>query len=399
MKINTNKKKCLLILPRNIFPVVGGYSNHKKNVIEILHRHYNMTVVIISHKPISEEERVFLENNSTCFQYITIPRWRHVLGAFTAVFSPLPIQVGYFYFRQVQRIVDDLLQNQDMVIGSLIRTMKYTQNTPSDCRIIFDMIDSIGLNYQHSAKKVRSLFWRLLYQIEAHRLLRYEAYWIKRSCVTMLFNKQECNYWSSYGNVRLLPHGVNNAALCYDKVDAGYSLSVAFIGKMDYQPNIDAVQWYIKNVHSCIGDRIPFVIIGAYPTPEILSLPRDNSNVTVTGFIEDPFLIIHSAMAVVAPMQTGGGIQNKVLEAMALGAVNILTSSAAAPIIGGINGEHFLIADTPGEFRAIILDILAYPDKYKKIRQASRNFISRSYTWQAYEKEYIQAIESSLSAV
>jgi glycosyltransferase involved in cell wall biosynthesis len=389
-----NKEKCLLILPRNIFPVVGGYSNHRKNAIEILHRHYCMSIVVISHKQLSEEERVFLEQNSNYFRYITIPHWRHIVGALAAIFSSLPVQVGYFYFGRVQRIVDGLLPHQDIVIGSLIRTMRYLEHTPSDCKIVFDMIDSIGLNYQRSAKRVHSFFWSLMYRLEANRLLHYEAYWIKRSYATMFFNKDECDYWRAYGNVCLLPHGVNDRALYYDAIDARYSRSVAFVGKMDYQPNIDAVRWYVNNVHSFIGDRIPLIIVGAYPTNEIVSLAKKNANITVTGFIEDPFVIIHSAMVVVAPMQTGAGIQNKVLEAMALGAINILTSMAAAPIIGGINGEHFLIADIPDEFHNIILDISEQPDAYKQIKQSARNFIAENYTWTRYEKEYIKAINT-----
>jgi glycosyltransferase involved in cell wall biosynthesis len=392
------KKKCLLILPRNIFPVVSGYSHHRKNAIEILHRYYYLSVVIISHKQLSEDERIFLEKNSDYFQLVLIPRWRHILGALVAVISSLPIQVGFFYFKHTQRIVDNLLPGQDLAIGSLIRTMKYLQNAPPDCRIIFDMIDSIGLNYRNSAKKVHSIFWRLLYHVESKRLLNYESYWVKRAYATMLFNKQECDFWITRGNVRLMPHGVNDKAFCYDTFDDQYSKSVAFIGKMDYQPNVDAVLWYIKNIHRYIGDRIPFIIVGAYPTNEIMSLARERSKITVTGFVEDPFIIIHSAMVVVAPMQTGAGIQNKILESMALGAINIISSLAAAPIIKGINGEHFLVADTPNEFRDIILSIYKQPEKYKKIKQSARYFIAENYTWTKYEKEYIKAIDPSLCA-
>jgi glycosyltransferase involved in cell wall biosynthesis len=336
---------------------------------------------------------MFFESNSDYFRFIKIPRWRHMLGALISVFSSLPIQVGYYYFNRVQRIVDYLLPNQDIVIGSLIRTMKYLQNPPRGCKIIFDMVDSIGLNYLHSLKKADSFFWRLIYQFEATRLLKYEEYWIKRADVTMLFNKHECDYWNVYGNVRLLSHGVNDKAFDYENVDSRYCRSVVFIGKMDYQPNIDAVLWYINKVHSCIGSQVPFVIVGAYPAREIMNLASNNSNVTVTGFVEDPFVIIHSAMVVVAPMQTGAGIQNKVLESMALGAINIITSLAADPIVGGIKGEHFLIADTPDEFRDMILAVFEQPDKYKKIGQSARKFIRQRYTWKAYEKEYITAID------
>jgi glycosyltransferase involved in cell wall biosynthesis len=387
-----NKEHCLLILPRKIFPLVGGYANHRKNLIEILHRHYQLNIVIISDKKISQEEQNFFESHSCFFKYITISHWRYLWKAFWTIFSSQPIQTGYFYFEKVQDIIDDLLPRQNIVIGSLIRSMKYLEKVPPNCKIIFDIVDSIGINYQRSVKNVSSFFWKLIYQVETNRLLRYEEYWIKRSYVTMFFNWQECTYWKKYGNVCLLPHGVNERLLNYEKTDARYCSSVVFIGKMDYQPNIDAVKWYIENVHSRIGERVPFIVVGAYPTPEILKLGRNNTNITVTGFVDDPFIILKSSMVVVAPMQTGAGIQNKVLEAMALGTINILTSLAAHPIVGATNGEHFLVADTTDDFCSIIVDITTHAQKYSTIKQKSRNFIQQHYTWQAYEKNYIQAI-------
>jgi glycosyltransferase involved in cell wall biosynthesis len=99
-------------------------------------------------------------------------------------------------------------------------------------------------------------------------------------------------------------------------------------------------------------------------------------------------------MAVVAPMQTGAGIQNKVLETMALGTINVLTSLAANPIVGAIDGEHFLIANTADDFCDILLKIAARPDEYNNIKMSARNFIAQNYTWQICEKQYMQAIES-----
>jgi glycosyltransferase involved in cell wall biosynthesis len=386
------KKRCLLILPRKIFPVVSGYANHRKNLIEILHRHYQLSIVIISECKISQEEQNFFETHSCYFKYITIPRWRYLWNAFLSVFTRQPVQVGYFYFGKVQRVINDLLGHQDIVIGSLIRSMKYLLKTPAGCRIIFDMVDSISINYQRSMKNVTSFFWKLIYQIETNRLLRYEKYWVENSYATILFNWQECEYWKPFGNVCLVPHGVNAKLFDYDKEDIHYRSSVVFIGKMDYQPNIDAVRWYVENVHSRVGEQLPFIIVGADPTSEILNLARNYTNIVVSGFVEDPFIILKSSMAVVAPMQTGAGIQNKVLEAMALGTVNVLTSLAARPIVGATNGTHFLVVDTADDFCAIITDIATHAQKYDKIKQTARNFIRQHYTWPAYEEKYIQVI-------
>jgi glycosyltransferase involved in cell wall biosynthesis len=386
------RKNCLLILPRNIFPVVYGYAIHKKNLIEILNRHYRLSIIIISDKQISDEENQFYKNNSASFDVLVISRIIFFLNALLGIFSSFPIQVCYYYFREVQHLINKLLPEQDVVIGSLIRTMRYLEKAPENCRIVFDMIDSVALNYRRSSKSVSSFFWKMIYRIESGRLFKYEKYWISRAYVTTFFNKFECDYWSIYGNTRLMPHGVDNKLFNYDKIDITYSPFVSFIGKMDYQPNIDAVLWYMENVHHKIGDKIPFVVIGAYPTHEIFALAKNNANVVVTGFVADPYLILNSSKLVVAPMQTGAGIQNKVLEAMALAKITILTSLAAKPIIGGIDGKHFVIANTADEFCNKIMDVFTNSNCYDKIGIDARDFIVKNYTWQIYEEQYIHAI-------
>jgi glycosyltransferase involved in cell wall biosynthesis len=394
---NSTKKKCLLVVPRNIFPIVSGYSKHRKYTIEILNKYYQLSIIIISDKKISQDENAFYMKNSSYFKVIMIPKWMYLFNAIISVFSSLPIQVGYYYFSKAQYAINMLLPYQDIVIGSLIRSMKYFEKVHDNCRIIFDMVDSIGLNYQNSFQKVSSFLLKIIYRIESVRLLKYEEYWIKRSHITMLFNKRECDYWSSYGKICLLPYGVDNKLLGYNKKDISYSSFVSFIGKMNYQPNIDAVIWYINNIHDKIGNEIQFIIVGAYPTHSICNIAKKNKNVSVTGFVDDPFLIINSSRLVVAPMQTGAGIQTKVLESMALGKINILTQKAADPIIGAVDGKHFLIAETPDEFCNKIIDIFQYPDKYNKVGQEARNFIIDNYTWEKYENKYIQAIESKIN--
>ncbi|MCL1972078.1 MAG: glycosyltransferase [Endomicrobia bacterium] len=387
------KKKCLLILPRKIFPYVGGYPQKNKKLIEILNKHYDLSVVIISNSKITSEEKDFFNNNTAEFYYFTISKLKYLCKAFLSVFSRESVHVAYFYFDEVSSIIDKILPQQDIAVGVYVRTMKYLQNAPDNCKVIFDMTDSIGLNYKNSQKLVSSLFWRLFYMFESGKLLRHEKYWVERADVTLLFNRDERDYWQKYGNARLVPHGVNEKLLTYNTYSEKYDKSVVFLGKMDYQPNIDAVKWYVKNIHGKIGSKIPFIIAGACPTHEIFKLAENNSNITVTGFVEDPFVILKSAMAVVAPMQTGSGIQNKVLEAMALGSINVITPLAAKAIVGAEDGKDFLIAGNAQEFCEKITDIADNPGKYGKIKTSSREFIAKNYTWQNYEHVYISEIE------
>jgi len=162
---------------------------------------------------------------------------------------------------------------------------------------------------------------------------------------------------------------------------------------MDYQPNIDAVLWFVANVLPRLDQNLTFGIVGAYPTKKVKSLERKYKNVVVTGFVEDPYEIVKSSLCVVAPMQTGGGIQNKVLESMALGTINIVSSLAAKPIAAR-NTEEFLVIDDPVDIALTINDIYKNPEKYVHIKEKSREYIKANFTWSIYERKIIDVIKS-----
>ena len=397
MTEDSRKNRCLIILPRKIFPLIGGYANYRKNLIEILNKYYFLTIIIISNSEISDEEKYFFEANSVEYKYFTFNKLNYLFNSLKGFLFGEALQVGYFYFRKVQKEIDKLIPNQDIVIGSLIRSMKYLEKCPKEVKVINDMADSMSLNYKNSKKKVSSFFWRLIYTIEIKRLDKYERFWLTKANLTTVFNAKECNILQQYGNVIVVPHGVNKNLTSYNKINSKYAKSVVFMGKMDYQPNIDAVIWYLKNVHSKICEDVPFIIVGAYPTKKLQKLSKKYKNLTITGFVEDPFEIVQSSMAVVSPMQTGAGIQNKILESMALGTINIITSLSANPIVNAENNKHFIVANNSEEFINIITEIKKDSNKFEIVKKSSREFIINNYTWDAFENKYINEIKKLCS--
>lgn len=388
--------KCLLILPRPIFPLVSGYSLKNYNLIRLLAKAYQLKLVIICDGEIAEEEKQFYHENSVELCTFKMPKWQSYLRALCGLFGTRPLQVCYYYDKKLQKQLMPLIEECEILISALVRTREYLNVANSDSRktVVFDMVDSIALNYMRSKDKTKSALWRILYKIEGHRLLTYEKKCVESSAVTYLFNPGEYAYWRRYGNVKWLPHGVNEKLFDYSCYDKTWENSVVFIGKMNYQPNVDAVIWYMKYVHSQIGDKVPLVIVGAYPTEKVFACARELPNVTVTGFVEDPYVYVASAMAVIAPMQTGGGIQNKVLEGMALGKVNIVSELAAKPIEGARAGSHFLVANTPEEYKDILLELSVDREKYAQIGRQAQMLIRKQYTWENYGKMYLGGIES-----
>lgn len=385
-------KKCLLILPRDIFPINCGYSLKNQALIKSLSERYRLTILLISNKSLSAEGESFYKSFSEDFLFFKFSKWHFFYNAFFSLFANIPMQIGYYHFKKVQKKVNSIVSDYDIAVGALIRTYYYIYKANSNCINVFDMVDSIGLNYLQSKGNVESIFWKIIYNIETPRLLNYEKKFIRHSDVTYLFNPNEFDYWKQEGNVRWLPHGVKSALFSYDLVENKYKDYVAFIGKMDYRPNIDAVKWYVKNIHSKLEERKPLIIVGANPVDSIKKLSSDYNDIIVTGFVEDPYVYLNSSLAVIAPMQTGGGIQNKVLEAMALGKVVIMSSLAAAPIKGGLPDKHYMIADQLNDYEEAF-EKLKDNEVCAKMMKDARTLIKEIYTWDNYSMNYIQGIE------
>lgn len=388
------REKCLLILSKPPYPAIGGDRVKNFHIIKILNRHYDLSLLIITDEVINEEAERFLKDNSGSYKIFYYSKWRFYLKALLGIFSREPIQVSYYYFREVKRYVDGIIDKADVVICNLIRTAKYVN---TDKRKILDINDSLALNYQRSITRVTSLFWKTIYRLEVNRLFAFEKKCIARFDATIFVNESESEYWAKEGNVKYLPFSIDDNLFDYKGYDPQYADAVTFFGKMDYQPNIDAVMWFVKNVLSLLDPGITFIVVGARPTNEILNLPLTYANVKVTGFIEDPYLVISSGFLSVAPMQTGAGLQNKILEVMALGKVILSNALAAGPIKQVENNKHILLAETASEMAAIINDVYRNRSGYEQIGRNAKELMSQFYTRQRYEDALLGILDPQSS--
>lgn len=387
-------KKILFLSSRLPYPPIGGDRLKNYWLIKILSKHFKVHLVSITDKEVPKEFHEWA--NGLGISYKIFQKRKELFYANTLkglITNRLPLQVNYYYFNDIQNYVDKIYKDFDLLFATLIRTAKYVVNKEKPK--ILDMADSIGLNYLRSGEKTFSIFWKILYSIEGKRLINFEKYCINQFNKTLFFNKEELAYFNLPEKTEWIPHGVNENLLIYENQDFKYKNYVAFFGKMDYQPNIDAVLWFTKNVLPYLNKNLKFVIVGAYPTKIIQDLPKKFRNVEVTGFVDDPYLILKSSLCVVAPMQTGGGIQNKILECMALGTINIVSSLAAKPI-GAEHGKHFLVCDDPKEIADIINKIYEKPKDFEHLKQNAKDFIKNNYTWTIYEKKLLEIIDAVL---
>jgi len=150
---------------------------------------------------------------------------------------------------------------------------------------------------------------------------------------------------------------------------------------MDYWANIDAVEWFAHNIFTLIRTQLPsieFYIVGSRPTPRVTALSA-LPGITVTGSVEDIRPYIAHATLVVVPLRIARGIQNKVLEAMAM-EKTVIASPQAAEGIQALHSQELFVEDKEQDFAdRIITQIKNGPNM--KIGRAARTRILKDYSW------------------
>ena len=245
---------------------------------------------------------------------------------------------------------------------------------------LIDFVDVDSAKWTQYAPRHRwPLSW--LYRREGRLLLDYERRMAARSTRSFFVTENEAALFCQQApecRVRV-------EAMC-NGVDADYfspdpsrpspykadELPVVFTGAMDYLPNVDAVAWFKQEVLPDVLKRWPkarFYIVGRSPTAAVLALAGDQ--VVVTGTVPDVRPYLQHAAVVVAPLRIARGIQNKILEAMAM-ARPVIASAECAAAVDAEKGTELLTAGSPAEYIAELARVLDAPEAAVSIGQAAR---------------------------
>lgn len=384
------KKKLLYLTSRLPWPPIGGEKNKTMQQLRILSQNFKITLISFAEGIENEEALTELKQYANEIHLIHEFKLLKLLRCFNALFDPNPIQIHLFYSSKFQKKVNELLPSHDLLFCNLIRTAEYglQANIPK----FLDLADSIGLHYINAADKLSSLLWKFIYKIEGPRLFAYEKKCVRIFDRSFLFNKLEVEKFSMPDKLLCLPHGVNEALFSHKSSEPINLNRICFLGKMDYRPNIEAVIWFAKNAMPLLPKNFEFWVIGAFPSNEVLNLAKTNTQIKVTGFVDDPFAIIKASLCSVTPVFTGGGIQNKLIEAMALGTICVTTSFCTKALANVEVGKHLLVADDAHTMANMIKGIFADINKYAEIKTKAKLYIKENLTWNAYGKLLLESL-------
>lgn len=329
------------------------------------------------------------------------------IASLAGLLGPEALTLRYYRDASLHRWVDETLASES--IGTAVvfsSSMAQYAEGRQGLQMLVDFVDVDSAKWTEYASQHRwPLSW--LYRREGQALLAYERRIARGAARSFFVTEQEVALFRSLAPesepaVEALCNGVDADFFSPDPTRtspfAEGEQAVVFTGAMDYWPNIDAVRWFAQDMLPALRRQWPglrFYIVGRSPTPAVRALAGEA--VTVTGTVPDVRPYLQHAHVVVAPLRLARGIQNKVLEAMAM-ARPVVTAVTCAKAIDAQPDRELLPAESAEDYVRLIGSVLQSPDQGLEVGRAARRRVLASYSWRAHLNLIEPYIATGLSA-
>jgi polysaccharide biosynthesis protein PslH len=378
--------KILFICHRFPYPPKRGGKIRPFNIIRHLARSHQVTVCSLARSDAEAEEAQSIAPFCHDFHVARVDerlQWARMIATLP---TPLTASGAYFHSTRLARTIRRLLAATrfDLVFVHCSSVAHYVQHLRGVPKILDfgDMDSHKWLEYaQHRPLPLAAGYWW-----EGQRVLAAEKRFARRFTLCTATTRAEWQTLVGYGidtPSDWFPNGVDSEF--FKPSDTPHDPdTIAFIGRMDYYPNQQAMRWFVAEVLPLLQQARPatrLAIVGADPPASIRAL-AERPGVSVTGSVPDVRPHVTRAALTVAPLAIARGTQNKILEAMAMG-VPVVASRIAAGGVDAVGGEHLLTATTAPEFRDAILRVLADPAERRRLAAAGRVRVLSHHSWPA----------------
>lgn len=381
----------LLYLAHRIpYPPNKGDKIRSWNQVRFLSERHRVHLGCLVDQPEDVQHVEMLRPRFASLEAVPIDARRARWASLGALASHEPLSVRYFASRRLHAWVERLVQQEplDAVVVFSSQMAAYVQ----DVRLprLMDFCDVDSAKWREYARRA-PLALRPIYALEARRLAAFERRVLQAFDAATLVTAKERELWRHLpapllDKVHVVPNGVDLDTFSPQAAPPGSrreAHALVFTGAMDYWANVDAVVFFAREVLPRIRAAIPdatFYVVGSRPAPEVralVSLP----GVVVTGFVDDIRSYYARAGACVVPLRIARGIQNKVLEAMAMGRP-VLATPAAFEGLGARAGRDLEVADGAAALAEAAVRLLRDVERSEAMGAAARRFVEREYVWE-----------------
>ena len=379
----------LLLIHRIPYPPNKGDKIRSWHLLKHLAGQYRVHLATFVDDPDDWQHVPHVEAQCASSHFAALHPLRARVRSLGALAANRSLSLDYYRNAGLQRWVDDTMAAHkiERVLVFSSAMAQYAEKYPHARRVVdFCDVDSDKWR-QYADQKSWPMSW--LYRHEARQLLAYERQVARDYDASLFVSQPEADLFR-----KLAPESDAKIGFFNNGVDTDYfspepahvspyqagERVLVFTGAMDYWPNVDAVQWFATDVFPQLRAAFPglrFYIVGARPSPAVEALGKLDG-VTVTGTVPDVRPYIAHAKVAVAPLRIARGIQNKVLEAMAM-ATPVVVSPQALEGIDAEPGTELVLADGAAAFVEAVSNLLSR--QADAMGRAARAKVERQYSW------------------
>ncbi|MDD4603460.1 MAG: glycosyltransferase [Bacteroidales bacterium] len=373
--------RLFFLLPRVPYPTEKGDKLRAFHQIKQLSKHHEIILCAFSEGVLHEDTLRVLKKYVRAVHILPLSKITIVLNLIKALFSGRPLQVGYYYnassTQQIKKLIYEY--KPDHLFCQLIRVAEYVKDIPIPKTLDYQDVFSKGIERRLSTAP---FYLKPFLKIELNRLLRYEhdAFEAFDHKIIIATPDRDLIPHPDRNKIVIVANGVDTEFFTPKEREKKYDL--VFTGNMGYPPNINAAEYLVHQILPRVLAQQPDVrllIAGASPNLRVKSLK--SAQVEISGWVPDMRECYAQARIFIAPMQLGTGLQNKLLEAMAM-QIPCITSPLAFQALNAREGADILVARSPEEYAQQILMLLRDPLKAQQLAKSGYDFVYQHFNWE-----------------
>lgn len=389
-----SKRKIAIICSRFPFPLNKGDKLRLFHQIRYLSNHFSIDLHAIDEENVLENNLEELRKYCTEIYLYPLNYLQKSIGVITSIFRNEPIQLGYFYSKKNIKLFQQRIKenNYDGIYAQLARVYPYLKEI--ELPIVFDYQDCFSKNYLR-LYPTKSFFKKLFYQreYEKMKILEEKIYSsLTFTCIISEADKIAMSFEAS--NIQVISNGVDFSFYAPQQLEKKYD--ILFSGNLNYEPNELAVLFILQNLLPPLVQKIPDIKIGiAGNTNNTFIQNFSHPNVFVENQVNDMRNAYAKTKIFIAPLFAGAGLQNKLLEAMAMQIPCICTEICNASLKAEEDKE-IILANDINTFIEKISFLLLNEKERDALALNGRNFILNNYGWDRQNEKLKSLLELAI---
>ena len=372
--------KIFVLLSRFPYPLEKGDKLRAYHQLKVLSKKHEIHLHTLTDQSIKPEWVKELESFCTTVTIFKLKKPLIYWNTLKQVFSDKPFQIGYFYQASIQRKLKARIKEiePDHIYCQLVRTAEYVKNIHNIPKTL-DFMDALSKG-MFRRSEINNGLKRRLFHIEGKRLNEYENRIFDYFNSQTIISEQDRDLINHSNNqqITVVENGISQNFFDFESPKEK-SYDLLFTGNMNYPPNIECSEYISKEILPLLSKTTTVLLSGASPNQRILNLKSEQ--LTVSGWVDDIRDSYASAKIFIAPLFIGTGLQNKLLEAMAMG-IPCITTSLANNALKAVHNESILVANSAEEFKTAIEQLESDKDLYQKIAENGKKYVRDTYSWE-----------------